>query len=439
MKKILFIIFLQMMFSPLSAQSLPDDSLTDGNFQYKIHLLLQQATQGKNQAINQQLISDQTQNGRAQHPWQILMFLAEHDRPLAETLNQLRSRIQQGVLMQATVLITPRVKDPDTLKIEKMYFIYNDGEKPITQSFDASYVTQTEELLSMLAKNLQENNPDLYTAMVVDAHGNGATMKYKLHQEENTFSVVNLLQIFEQKQTKLDLLVLDSCGMSSFFSLYYLTQTDMVDYLVASSDTMYVAADVMYYHVLRFLNYEPREAAVRSVRYRPRFLHFDSSWHTTNASALDLQLLRGKFQDWLNEYYALTERIPTTQQATTTWFSTPKTIRSVTHTLIHQQRYLQEHAKELTGTKSLSDCHNLDIINTFIQKSRSLMDALHIATLTQWCYSPQEDRLYWEDIPDDECLGSVSMSLYQLELVLEQEKNKLAQYSHQQYACRFHF
>lgn len=374
--------------------------------------------------------------GNAEHPWQLLIFLADRDRPLAETLNQIRSRIKQGTLTQASVLVTPRVYRQDPLKVEQMYFIYDDGEKPVTEHFNVDHLADTEELLDMLASHLEEDENNLYTGVIVDAHGNGVHMKYKQHQQQEYFSVPDLLKPFHKKQLKLDLLVLDSCEMSSFFSLYYLTENDMVDYLVASSDIMYVTSDVMYYHVLRFLDYQPRDAAVRSVRYRPNFLHFNPSYETTNAGVIDLKNLREPLQQWANEYYAISNKMPEINAAFKKWFTKEDTLRSLSRTVIRQKKYLEEHFDQIGVMESYwIDCHNEEMKNAFIQASDVLLESLKESTLTQWCYSPRADQLYWDNIPNNDCMESVSVNKEQLAQILEENEDSFDDYQ-RKYICR---
>ena len=288
----------------------------------------------------------------------------------------------------------------------------------------------------MLAKHLQENDKNLYTGMIVDAHGNGESMGYYHKGEEDSFTVVNLLKPFEEKHIKLDVLVLDACRMSSLFSLYYLTNTNMVDYLAASSGFMYGTSSAMYYHILRFLDYQPRDAAVRSVRYRPQFLNLNQSYDTTNAGVIELSKIRAPFQKWIREYYALVTKMPEVNEALKKWFPDEYTLRSLSRTVARQKKYVYENFDKIGVKNSMADCHNDDIKNAFIKASEDLVKSLDKATLTQWCYSSKTDRLFWDNIPDNDCMESVSVNQYQLDRITEDEEEELGYYKLQHYRCR---
>lgn len=468
MRKYLFI-FITILFAlPLTAnESVKTKLLTNDNVKNEMQFLFKRLSAGKERNVNIKLTgqlkkdinitnfkkditadfpvfkkksqsykSPVYKKGNAENPWQILVFLADRDRSLDETLNQLRYRIRQGTLSYASVLVTPYVFRRDSVKVEEMYFIYTNGDKIVSEHFKTDRLTSTDELLSMLAKNLQENNKHLYTGMIVDAHGDGENMVYKHNGEEDLFSVINLLKPFEEKQVKLDLLVLDSCKMSSLFSLYYLTKTDMVDYLVASSDTMYAARSVMYYHILRFLDYQPYDAAVRSVRYRTQFLNFSPLMDTTNAGVLDVQNLREPLQKWMNEYYSLVNKMPEVKDGLKQWFTDEDTLRSLSRTVARQKKYLQENFDEIGQWNNITDCHNNDIKNSFITASDKLLQSLEKSTLIQWCYSPKVDRLFWNKIPNNDCMESISVNQYQLDRLFDLEEDVLSDYKWRNYTCR---
>jgi hypothetical protein len=323
------------------------------------------------------------------------------------------------------------VYDKDPLKVEQMYFIYNDGTQPVIEHFQADHLQNTQELLSTLVNYMEEDTANLYTGVIVDAHGNGESMVYKKRQQETYFSVEQLLEPFREKDMKVDLLVLDSCKMSSFFSLYYLTKAARVEYLVASSDIMYATSEVMYYHILRFLDYQPKEAAIRAVRYRPRFLQLNPSMHTTNAGVLDLKRLREPLKEWTGEYYAVFHSMPEMDRELKKWFSQEDTLRSFSRTVSLQKKYVEENADKIG-----SSCNRETIRQEFLQASTALLDALSESTLTQWCYSPKANRLFWERIPNNDCLESVSVDKGQLDLVLETNANELSDYA-RKYICRF--
>ena len=443
MKKLVLFLFFTIINFPAVAEELHFTLLTKQNVETELGSLFKQADTGKVQVkkkkiikrLNQRLQNSETSASKStslsplnsNKPWQFLLFLADRDRPLKETLATLRQRIQKGELMQAVVLVTPRAYNRDSLQQAELYFIYNDGEKPITKKFCTENMETIGELLDLLFSHLKESSDDFYTGMLIDAHGNGETMTYKLNNEISGFSITDILEPLKEKGIKLDLLVLDSCRMSSLLTLYYLTKTNVADFLVASSDMMYSSLNTMYFHILRFLNYSPRQAAILSVNYRLRFLNFDRSWFTNNASVLELQQIREPFQNWLKAYNDLLNYMPQVQDAVKTWFPQKDTYRSLSRTIERYKEYLQNYSYKMEES---SNPFVDEVRSEFIRTSDEFLDALRNGTLREWCYSNQENHLYQENgnVPTyhNDCMASVNVSQYQLETKRDIYENDLA-------------
>lgn len=362
--------------------------------------------------------------------WQIAMFLAAADRPISETLGTLRYQMKKGLLRQAAVLdITPRTVSRPVQKDKRataetfpatFYFLYMADGKPVTEKIAARSDVSANDLLEPLFRHFN-NAQDVYSAAVVDGHSSGFDIFYG---KEGWFNMEHLLSALQNAGLKLDVLNLDSCHMGSFYNLHKLVRYQNVSYLVASSDVMIGSSDRMYYTFLYHLNYPPRQAAVRTTQSIKNIYEFDSYFETNNSVALDLTALSAPVREWFNSYGMLMTAAPDELRADLLRPFDPRwgTWRSFNKILRKQIAYLQEHEP----TVMWQDKEIPKLTQNVIQNGNKLLDVLQDATLTQWCYSAQYDRIFTNHIPPNiDCMDGVSVTKDQLEELLEEESETL--------------
>lgn len=356
-------------------------------------------------------------------PWQLAFFLAAPNRSVDETLSELRGKINWGSIAVATVLDVSAGVSADITKCAcgkgsckktsappvhqaTLYVLYRQNgithEEKHTFPVGQDPVPLWEELL----KNLQTGK--YYTGVLIDAHSSGLNFFYGGF--EHQFSSQLLVDVLARSNLQVDLLELHSCHMSSLSNIYQWTKKAQIDYVVASSDVAYSSADFMYYRLLRFLQYSPRQVATRSVQDRLKQFHFSSrEFATTNAAALHLAPLRRPMQAYARAYkkllsYKGTEDI---DQAFAGYFNDTdedwdwKSLRQI---VAQQKKYVQTHL-EPQFYNFYADQQQ------FVSACEELLRALSSATLTQWCYSSKDDKVYQNTLPAQSgCLESVSVN-----------------------------
>ncbi|MBP5616320.1 MAG: hypothetical protein J6X06_00765 [Elusimicrobiaceae bacterium] len=174
--------------------------------------------------LSQQLerkIQDQTTR-----PWQLVIVSVSH--PTAGELEKsvLQAMKKNNALRHVIVVsVAPAPKATE--------FKLNAGH--ITQVNLSRTLSKTAPLLSVrsLLARLDRSNSKFYTGLVVDAHGSGHEL-HTLLQGEDKIPVQKFFEDIQQAGVKIDVLELKSCSMGSLATLYYATQSGVVDYLLAS-------------------------------------------------------------------------------------------------------------------------------------------------------------------------------------------------------------
>lgn len=369
------------------------------------------------------------ENTAPKHQWQLALFLAAANRPISETLDTLRNRIQEGWVHHAVVFdITPRTGTEANQTSGKetyprtFYLLHQEDQEIAVKSWDIESSPESQKLMDLIFKNFQKDN-NLYSAVIIDSHGNGFTMAY---EEENELAPEHILSALRKNGIKLDILNLISCTMGSFYNLYHLVRYHDISYLVTASDIMIVNPNTMYYTLLNHLDKAPKEAAINttvSARYQ---LDVDEDEEdASNALTVYLPGLQIPLLDWFNDFgMMMTAGADTLRNKMFNAFD-PQwgERRSFTKIILHQTEFLCRDTEETITWKN----RNLNYIkNNFIESSQWLIDDLKKNILTQWCYSGQDKELYIDDIPKNiDCLDGVSVTQEQLEKLLEEEKNAL--------------
>lgn len=435
MKKLLSLLAVLLLITPLQAQQI---ILNRQNARQELTTLFHRADQA---ALRQEVIHSMGQNGKKSYfsnavqsfsnkkNWQVAMFLAAADRPVSETLKTLRFQMSMGNLKQAAVLdITPRT-DPSGKKDKRpsqqtsypatFYFLYMADGKPVTEKVSASSEVPSKDLLEPLFHHFKKNK-QTYSAAIIDSHGSGFDMFYG---KDGWMDLAQILSALQAAGLKLDVLNLDSCHMGSFYNLHKLAQYKNVSYLVASSDFMMGNPEEMYYTFLYQLKYAPRQAAVNtSVSIQKTYS--GGADITYNSIVLELDGLSAPVLEWFTNYGMLmtagSDKLQKQMQSPFDprwgrWRSFIKILRK-------QIAYLQEHEQDI----SWQDKQLPQLSRDFIASGQNLLQTLQKKTLTQWCYSAQYGRYFFDRIPPNiDCMDGVSVTKNQLNALLKEERASL--------------
>lgn len=358
----------------------------------------------------------------AKNPWQIAMFLAAQDRPFGETLGTVRWLVKHGHLRRAALVSIPENAKKDVT----LYFIYAAQGKAVTNTMQIPVNLAVEDLLVPLFKGL-EAEKDLYTGIIVDAHGSGMEMFYGA---EEWMEPKELVESLKSANLTADILNIDACHMASFYTTYQIAQYKNVKYLVASSDFTYNTSEKMYYLLLNNLQYEPKTAAINTTRQMKNLLNFTPEFDVNNSVTLDLQVLHEPLQDWFNSYGVLVLNSRENLKKLLEKPFNPRLgeVRSL-HKIIRQQIDVLEKMPQAEEDLSPQACTNWNAMKeTFIAEGRALLQALDDSLLTQWCYSPQTNRLYNGKIPPNiDCSDGISVTKDQMDTLFNANKRNFHQ------------
>lgn len=435
MKKLLSLLSVLLLITPLYAQQI---TLNRQNARQELTSLFHRADQA---ALRQEVMLSLGQNGNPLHSaataqtsrpernWQIALFLADANRPISETLKTLRYQMTTGYLKQAAVLdITPRTgaavkkdKRPSqqTAYPATFYFLYMADGKPVTEKVAASSEVPANDLLEPLFHHFHKSK-QTYSAAIIDSHSSGFDMFYG---KEGWLDTEHVLSALQAAGLKLDVLNINACHMGSFYNLHKLAQYKNVSYLVASSDIMMGNTAKMYYTFLHQLKYAPRQAAVNtSVSIQKTYSGgADTSY---NSIVLELDNLSAPVLEWFTDYGLLMTAGSENLQKQMLRPFDPRwgKWRSFIKILRRQIAYLQEHEQEI----SQQGRQLPQLSQDFIASGQQLLQALQKGTLTQWCYSAQYGKYFFNRIPPNiDCMDGVSVTKDQLSQLLKEERASL--------------
>ena len=173
---------------------------------------------------------------KSNRPWQLVIVSV--GSPSKKELEESALKAMQRDHSLKHVIIL-RVS-PDTV----IEFKYNAQTNRIVKTDLSAEIKQPISLLSMpeLLKRLNHSNSKFYTGLVINAHGYGNVINTKL-KEGPDISVQQFFEKIKQEGIKIDVLELYSCLMGSISTLYYATQSGMVDYLLASPQVLRLAVE----------------------------------------------------------------------------------------------------------------------------------------------------------------------------------------------------
>lgn len=370
------------------------------------------------QQIQTQITTPLVKTQSSGKSWQLALFLAARNRSITETLNEIKGQMNWGNVKLAAILdATPDGNSPVTkCNCEKgsckkplaaparitLYVLYKKGEFTHQEKYTFPLSDHSEQLWGELLKHLKAGQANYQTGVIIDAHASGYNFFYG---EEGSFSSQQLVQTLTNSRLHVDLLELHACHMASLLNVYQWTKTAQIDYVVASSDVALSSNDKMYYRMLRFLHNSPRQAAISATQDRMKILDFDAHTNTNNVLALQLSTLRRPVQNYVTQYkellsYQGTEDI---EQEFESYFTSEmyewKPLRNI---LEKQKQYVQTHFDPQTSSF-------YETQQAFVSASEKLINAISAATLTQWCYSKKQNKVYQGKAPvSSGCLDSVS-------------------------------
>lgn len=359
------------------------------------------------------------QEGKKQ--WQLALFLAARNRSIEETLSEIQSQITLGNVSVAAVLDM----DPDGVVPEKkcacsgnacsekspsaplkitLYVLYRSSnglprveKTPLPLSADTARLWQT------LLAGLKKAQSRYYTGLLIDAHSSGSRF---LYGEQSSFTSQDLMQSLANAQMHVDFMELQSCHISSLLNQYRWARSGRVDYVAASSDVSYSSNSFMYYRFLRFLDKTPQQAAVASVQDRAKLFAFSPNYNTNNVAVIAVKKLQAPLDEYIRLYKELLtyEGSEETIKAFEGFFQAEYSDwRSLKEIVRRQKQYvLSQMDPELYALYETQQ--------QFAAACDKLLSALDQATLSQWCYSRRDNRLYTGVPPAGDCLDSVSVN-----------------------------
>lgn len=301
------------------------------------------------------------QNSVMQKPWQAALFLGTELRPTEETLQVLKEQIGRGNLQRAAVL-SFAAQGTDAPGTAYLYVLNTQQARPQTRTFPPD--TPLPVLVDALFAQLQ-NSPDLYTALIINARGNGLTMRYA---GEQPLLLSDFTRPLAARRLQIDVLDLQACRMGSAYGLEQLVENRRIHYAIVSSQLRRGSPDVMYYRLLNHFDKTPREAALAAHREFAQVVDFSKDRSTHNSLVLDLSRLYEPFEKW--------HARPVSLLTEPGWSSFNKWLE-------------KQHTPQATD----------------------LAEALRAALLSQWCYSSKTHTLYSENIPaESDCIDGVSVN-----------------------------
>ena len=360
--------------------------------------------------------------GSATRPWQLAFFVAfpEGGERLSSALTALRGQIAQGFLNHAVLLdiMPPNGNEDEVRQTATLYFLYRKDRRAATETFSLDTDIDAVGLLQELFQNLKTTEEELYTGVLFDAHGSGTEMFYN----ESSFSVSEMLTALDLAQLHVNVLQLDSCHMGSLYSTYHLTRTGQVDYLAASSNVSYTTPHgTRVFPLVSFLNEEPQQAVYKAVnRMRIQYDFWEGGYDTTGYAALDMGPLQKPLQEWFKFYVFLRSTSPQVRKYFDNFFKKEEW-RSLNKLVRKQRNYIAANFDTLTEKESRFE----EMKRDFIDASDALLTATQQATLTQWCYSATYDTVYRDQIPDNDCLESISADANQFTELLNEYGDEL--------------
>lgn len=314
-------------------------------------------------------------------PWQVAFMMM--DVLPSTAVRRLENKVKEGVIAQASFVVWENMEElelsddmtlweqmaaGDNRKLKgSFYMMYASPDGAVTERVRFECEPEIDMLLDMLFNNLNLHSRDLHTALVLFAHGNGATMMDG--EDSFAFELGDVMGKVENLGLHLDILDLVSCHMGSLRTLYLTARTG-VDYAMFSSDT--AAGGVMQRasRLLRFLGLGPKRAVTQSVSSNPTTLPV---WRA-NELAYDVQLLREPFLQWAEQSAAMIKHAP------------QGTAQALVEGKDYESYYLfDDFVKEqMSYVRTHLDVKD-PVNKEFLRGGERLLGALKESKLAEWC------------------------------------------------------